>query len=271
MTMIDRAFVRRSFAAGARTYDRSAGLQNDMNRRLVATHAGAAGRTARLLDIGMGTGNLSLQLARLLRGARVFGCDLAQPMLEIAVRKLTAEGIAARCAVADAERLPYRSHCFELVASGFTFQWLEDWSAALDEVRRVLTPGGLFLFSTFGAETLCELRDAYTAACAATGYDRGEALRLAVTPARVRQALVGCGFADISLETLRHRAVYPGVNDLVRAIKGMGARNASPRRNRTAGVRAVWKEMILHYERRWGDAAGIPATFEIIMGAARTP
>jgi len=49
----------------------------------------------------------------------------------------------------------------------------------------------------------------------------------------------------------------------------MGARNASARRNKTAGVRTVWNRMTLHYEKTFGSPSGIPATFEIIMGSAR--
>ena len=61
------------------------------------------------------------------------------------------------------------------------------------------------------------------------------------------------------------------VADLVRAIKGMGARNASPRRNRTPGVRRIWQRMVAIYEERYGSQGRIPATYEVIKGRGVSP
>jgi hypothetical protein len=81
----------------------------------------------------------------------------------------------------------------------------------------------------------------------------------------MRCDMAEAGFAHVSGITYSVTPVYDSVNELVRAIKGMGARNASTHRNRSTGVRRVWRRMIEIYEQDYGARGGIPATFEIIM------
>jgi malonyl-CoA O-methyltransferase len=79
------------------------------------------------------------------------------------------------------------------------------------------------------------------------------------------------GFASIATESEHIIEYYDSVADLVRSIKGMGARNASPRRNRTPGVRRIWRRMVALYEERYGTKGRIPATYEVIWGRGVRP
>lgn len=269
MTTIDKPFVKKSFNASACTYDHYAGLQGAMGARLLALADLPAGTAARMLDIGMGTGNLTAQLMAAYPSAQVHGCDIAFNMIAHARGKLAHAPLLFP--VADAEQLPYASSAFDLVASNFAYQWLDQWRDALDEVMRVLRPGGLFIFSAFGHNTFCELRQAFTRACGETGYGLGEALALPIGEERMRCDMADAGFSQVSGITCCVPAVYASVNELVRAIKGMGARNASTHRNRSTGVRRVWRRMIELYEQEFGTPEGVPATFEIIMARGKKP
>jgi len=267
MTAIDKSFVKKSFNSSAETYDHYAGLQKETGARLLELIDEQPGDGARVLDVGMGTGNLTAQLCGAYPGAMVHGCDIAFNMIAHARVKLAAQPLLFNAS--DAEQLPYRSSAFDLVASNFTYQWLEKWDEALGEVLRVLRPGGAFIFSAFGAATFSELRQAFTSACRETGYDLGEALALPITERRMREEMLATGFSSVCVISYRRKVLYPSVNELMRAIKGMGARNASTRRNRTAGVRRVWRRMIELYALSAETAGGAPATFEIIMGRGR--
>jgi len=269
MSFIDRTFVKKSFNASAETYDHYAGLQNRMGDRLLQHYCDDREAVASILDIGMGTGNLTIRLRERFPEARMHGCDLALNMLEHARQKIELPDQRLAITVADAEQLPYKPCSFDLIASSFTYQWLDDWAPAVQEARRVLAGGGLFVFSAFGSNTFYELRQAYGKACSQTGYTQGAALQLSTTPETVAQALAVCGFAEVSIKSLSVIEHFPSVNDLVRSIKGMGARNASARRNRTPGVRKIWKRMVALYEQDFRTGAGIPSTFEVIMGRAR--
>jgi malonyl-CoA O-methyltransferase len=269
MTVIDKPFVKKSFNASACTYDHYAGLQEAMGARLLELAVLPAETAFRMLDIGMGTGNLTAQLIKAYPSAQVHGCDIAFNMIAHARDKLV--HAAMLFPVADAEHLPYAHSAFDLVASNFAYQWLDQWRAALGEVMRVLRPGGVFILSAFGTHTLCELRQAFTRASRETGYSLGEALALPITEKRIRCDMTDAGFSQVSGITCSVTAAYASVNELVRAIKGMGARNASTHRNRSPGVRRVWRRMIELYEKEFGTSEGVPATFEIIMARGQKP
>jgi ubiquinone/menaquinone biosynthesis C-methylase UbiE len=99
-----------------------------------------AGRALDALDVGCGTGFLSLELST--RGHRVVGVDLAPTMLELAGQKAKAQGLAVRLEAADAENLPYPAGSFDLVISRHVLWTLPHPQAAVDDWLRVLRPGG---------------------------------------------------------------------------------------------------------------------------------
>jgi ubiquinone/menaquinone biosynthesis C-methylase UbiE len=101
------------------------------------------GDVRRAVDVGTGTGDGALALARRFPNAEVVGVDLADGMLEIARRK--APGL--RFEHADASRLPFADGSFELVAHANMIPFF-------DEVERVAAPGGWALFAwSIGPET----------------------------------------------------------------------------------------------------------------------
>jgi ubiquinone/menaquinone biosynthesis C-methylase UbiE len=99
-----------------------------------------AGGALDALDVGCGTGFLTLELAA--RGHRVVGIDLALAMLEAARGKAAAQGLAVRFETADAEQLPYPPASFDLVISRHVLWTLPNPQAAVADWLRVLRPGG---------------------------------------------------------------------------------------------------------------------------------
>ena len=92
------------------------------------------------LDVGCGTGFLSLELAR--RGHRVTGIDFAPQMLAEARKKAAAQGVAVRFEEGDAEQLPFAEGSFDLVMTRHVLWTLPHPEQAIDEWIRVLRPGG---------------------------------------------------------------------------------------------------------------------------------
>ncbi len=110
-----------------------------------------------LLDIGTGTGRL-LELAAS-RCQRALGVDASRDMLALARARLAERGLAARCAVrqADMYRLPLPDADFDVVAMQMVLHYAEDPAAAIAEAARVLRPNGLLLVVDLSAHERAEL------------------------------------------------------------------------------------------------------------------
>jgi malonyl-CoA O-methyltransferase len=271
MSAIDKLFVKKSFNRHAPAYDEHAGLQEKLGERLLHYVNGSLPASPRILDIGMGTGSTTIRLLQRFPAASLHGCDIA---LNMVTRSRGKEALQSRkqfFITADTEFLPYRDACFDLVISSFTLQWLEPWDRALQEISRVLKPGGTFLCSMFGEQTFAELRASFTRACGEAGYIQGEPLRLQGTEGGCAAALRAAGFIKTFTTMNLVTQHYQSVEDLVHSIKGMGAQNASRKRSRGLGVRRIWKRMIALYESDFRQPGGLAATYQVIMGGGQKP
>ena len=99
----------------------------------------------RLLDLATGSGVMAASLARACPATTVVGADFSLPML----RRAQATGRVARLAVADAMRLPFSDRTFDAVTVGFGLRNMPSYRGALEEMRRVLRPGGHVLVLDF--------------------------------------------------------------------------------------------------------------------------
>ena len=143
-----RRYVRALFATIADRYDfitvaLSYGQDGRWKRRLI----GLAGplRGTRALDLATGTGDIAFELAA--RGAEVVGLDVTHRMIELANAK--AGGRRVRFLVGDMLALPFPAGSFEIVTIGYGLRNVPDLGAAIDEVARVLKPGGRMLSLDF--------------------------------------------------------------------------------------------------------------------------
>jgi len=100
-------------------------------------------RGRRLLDIGCGIGGPALEMARTY-GAEVVGVDLEKPLVERARRAAKEQGLERRCRFepVDGMTLPFDDHSFDIVTSAGALTQTADKASQIDEIRRVLKPGG---------------------------------------------------------------------------------------------------------------------------------
>ncbi|TLS76915.1 malonyl-ACP O-methyltransferase BioC [Mariprofundus erugo] len=261
--------VGRSFSAASSSYDAHAVLQREIGDRLLAHLDFIKIEPKRILDIGCGTGYFT----RLLRGrykkAAIVALDLSGAMLQQTranhARRMPWHGRHHHVG-GDAATLPFRSGCFDLVCSNLAMQWVGDPQLMLAEMRRVLAPGGLMLFSTFGRRTLSELRQTL----ASIESERAGHVLPFPDVMSLGDALmklpVELPVTDSDLFTL----TYPDVMALVRELKGLGA-SAGAIRGRRGGLygRALIRELEQRYPDRFKMEDGrLRATFEALYGQA---
>jgi len=274
---VDPAAVRRSFARAAATYDAAAALQREIGGRLAARLDYVKLAPALIVDAGCGTGEAVGELMARYPGARVVAFDVALPMVEAARRRARAERSlfgrllgpllpsleqnAPRFVCADLNALPFRGVTADLVWSNLALQWVNDLPRAFAEVRRVLRVGGLFTFTTFGPDTLRELRRAFAGIDAATHTNRF------VDMHDVGDMLVAAGFADPVMDMEHVTLTFESPGALLSELKAIGATNRTRGRPRGLTGRARFARVTAALK-KLRDNGRIPATFEVVYGHA---
>ena len=136
----------RSFDQAAEIYDKTRPLFNSTIEAGMRSLLEAAGEGARILEVGTGTGRISIPLLE--RGADLIGCDLSAKMLSRQREKYP----AARLVQLDGAYLPFPSAHFDAVLTVHVMHLIGPWREALREFKRILRSGGVFLIvSTYEA------------------------------------------------------------------------------------------------------------------------
>lgn len=276
--LFDSRQVRRAFSRSAAGYDAVAQLQRLAESRLLESldylDDPALARTPpqRVLDLGCGTGHASALLQQRWPKAEILSFDLALPMLRQAreASKPKSPWLPnpfARRPVqvcADAARLPLADASIDVLFSNLCLQWVDDLGAVLNGFRRVLRPQGLLLFSSFGPETLWELREAFAQA------DRVQHVSPFVDTAGIGDALINAGFFQPVVDRDEEVTHYFDLPALMHELRALGATNALTSRRHTLTGRGRFAAAAKAYDTH-RDAAGLPATWEIISAMAWAP
>jgi malonyl-CoA O-methyltransferase len=257
---LDRRALRRAFDRAADSYDAAAVLQTRVRTELIERLQFFALSPGTMLDLGAGTCRTAQALRRRFSDARIVAVDLAGGMLRRAPRSWwPRRSIARLCA--DAGALPLKTGCVDLVVSNLMLQWCDQPDGVFDEVQRVLRPGGLFMFSTFGPETLHELREAFSHA------DGDEHVSHFADLQALGNGLVRAGLREPVMDIDQHRMHYADARALMRELQSIGATHAASQRARGLMGRARMRRVVDAYERR-REPRGLPATYEVIFGTA---
>ena len=142
--------------------------------------------------------------------------------------------------------------------------WSDDPDQVFAECRRVLAPGGVLTFTTYGPDTLVELRRAWAAVDGHVHVNRF------IDMHDLGDALVRAGFAEPVMDVERYTLTYERVTGLMRDLKAIGARNVNAGRPRSLTGKGALARMTAAYEKCRIDGR-LPATFEVVYGQAWRP
>ena len=267
---IDKRSVRAAFERAATGYDRAAILQREVCDRMLSRLDYIKYMPDVVLDAGSGTGYGTRKLLMRYPAARMLAVDIAQAMHLQARppvswwRQLSARKNQTSYVAGDIEQMPFKDSCTGLVWSNLTLQWCNDIKQTFSEVHRVLQTGGLFMFSTFGPDTLKELRHAFGE------VDRYSHVNRFVDMHDVGDILVHCGFATPVMDMEYITLTYDDPISVMRDLKALGARNATGGRRRGLSGKTSWQAVLNRYE-ALRNGGKLPATFEVIYGHAWKP
>jgi malonyl-CoA O-methyltransferase len=274
---LDTRAVRRAFSRAAASYDASAVLQREVGTRMAARLDVIRLAPTSILDAGCGSGAALAELAFRYSVARRVALDIALPMLGVvrqgierrslltrligSVKGLPAPSAAPLLVCGDIAALPFATGNFDLVWSNLALQWVNDLPRSLAELCRVLKVGGLVTFTTFGPDTLRELRAAFA------NVDRHTHVSRFIDMHDIGDLLLHAGFADPVMDMEYLTLTYGDADAMLRDLKAIGATNATQGRPRGLMGRARWQRTrsALDAMRKEGR---VPATFEVIYGHA---
>lgn len=266
---INKRQLRQSFERAAAGYDKAAMLQREVCDRMLSRLDYIKCTPGLVLDAGSGTGYGGRKLATRYPVARILAVDLALAM-HLQARPSSASwwrqilsswGGNTSYLCCDIEQLPLQNSCVGMVWSNLTLQWCNDIGQTFAEVHRVLQTEGLFMFSTFGPDTLRELRQAFI------GMDDCSHINHFTDMHDIGDLLVYSGFAMPVMDMEYITLTYDDVISVMRDLKTIGAHNVIQDRKRGLTGKAGWQKVLSYYEtlRREGK---LPVTFELIYGHA---
>jgi len=242
----------------AATYNEAAVLQTEVADRLLERLDYMKIDPKVVLDLGAATGYSLPFLQRRFPKAKVIGVDLSWGLLNRVQQKWWRKKSLKVCA--DKELLPLAANSVDLIYSNLDFYALSDPTLCLQEARRVLKPGGLILFTTFGPDTLKELRQSFT--------DAYPHVLEFMDMHHWGDAMLATGWQDPVVDMEFLTLSYSDLNRLIKDIRGSGAKNIHPERFPALMPPSRWKAMQESYAKFCFENGQFPATFELIYGHA---
>ena len=240
---IDKREVRRAFSKAASSYDAAAVMQREVCIRMLEKLDIIKIRPQRLLDVGSGTGWGTRQLGERYPQADVIALDIAFGMLQAARgmsgwwKKLFA-GKRENYLCADVEALPLAAQSVDMVWSNLAVQWCNDLPSTFVELHRVIKTDGLLMFSTFGPDTLQELRIAFN------GVDGYNHVNRFADMHDIGDMLVAAGFAAPVMEMEKLTLTYNDVKAVMQDLRSIGAHNATAGRAPGMMGKARWVHIV---------------------------
>lgn len=273
--LFDTRQIRRASSRAASTYEDAAVLEREVGSRLAESldyldDPSLARPAPRLVvDVGSGPGRDAAMLQARWPKAQVVAVDLAPGMLAKVRRqgghRLNPFVRRPHPLCADARALPLADRSVDVLFSNLCLQWVEDLPGVLAGFRRVLKPGGMLLVSTFGHDTLFELRQALVAA------DEAPHVSPFVQIGQFGDALIEAGFKDPVIDRDVFRDSRPDLPSLMRHLRALGATNALTARRRSLTGPGRFTRAAKGYEAMRAPGGPLPVTWEVIYAQAWGP
>jgi len=248
-----RVKIARSFGVASKSYDVSARLQRYTGKHLMPHLPNRNDLT--VLDLGAGTGFFTDILAS--KYEKVLGLDISREMLKYAQKNRTQD---IKWLEGDAYHLPLQDKSVDLVYSNLMIQWCDPLSNVLNEIIRVLKPGGLFIFSTLIDGTLNELKSSWAQ------VDKDQHVIDFKTEHELTDLFNGAQSKLIEHQVKDIVLEYESVLHLAHELKGLGANQIPKKTNKGLAGKDKWQRMTNSYQ-DFQEPSGIyPATYRVFSG-----
>ncbi|MDO8953856.1 MAG: malonyl-ACP O-methyltransferase BioC [Gammaproteobacteria bacterium] len=244
----NKRIIAKNFSRAAHRYDAFAHLQQKIGCILLGMLP-KANMPSEIVDIGSGTGFFTQRLQQHFHQSRVIAVDIAEAM------SAQAKQHNPLCITADFDYLPLATNSVNCIFSNFALQWSLNPSLSFAELKRVLAPGGLLIFSSLGPNTLIELQ-----------HNKRSNSATYLDSKQTEALLLRLGYHNISLSTQIEILYFERYRDVLQDLKNIGAHTLIAKKPGLLG-KSHYKQLSQAYE-TYRNEKGLPATYDIIIGVA---
>lgn len=243
----------------ASQYKDASAIIQEIGERLISRLTYFRHPPQEICDLGAGQGFDTELLQHVYPSASVVSVDFSLSQLHhIAPQKL-------RCA-ADAMQLPFAAKSFDLVFANLSMPAIIDYAAFWEEILRVLKPGGIFLFSSLGPQSLFELRQSLMHAKSPDSMNTFPEIR------EVGDGLVKAGFKDPAIDAENLELRYSTLKKLLVELKNLGSVKMWGNYSHLYPGKRFWQHVENFYRENFlSENQKLIATLEIYFGIAFAP
>lgn len=262
LIMIEKQKVAESFDRAALTYDQWITIQKDIGDNLLERLQWLKIQPENILEVGTGTGRLTRVLTKQYKNANVYAIDISSNMLKQAAKLAPRWFSKQHFICADAAQLAIADNSIDLLVSNLMLQWCSDINSVFKEFARVLKPDGALFFSSFGPDTLKELRNSWAI------VDDAIHVNSFIDMHHYGDSLVQAGLKNPVMDVDWLQWQYKEVKALMAELKNIGAHNINSERPRGLMGKNKLQAMIGAYEQYRLENGLLPVTYEVIYGHA---
>lgn len=263
--LINKSAIAKSFGNAAEKYDSVAHFQRSIGDELLTKIPAINPRC--ILDLGCGTGHFISALHAKYPHADMIGLDLSEDMVRFARKTKTKGSIGENISwlVGDGESLPFKTSSIDLVYSSLAIQWCGSLSALFNEIQRVLTPKGVFVFTSLLDGSLLELKSAWSQ------VDGKQHVNAFAYLNDYHEALNSTALMTKILDVEEKTLYYQKVKELTQELKVLGAHNMTAQRAMHLTGKQRIKQFLAAYEGfRLADGT-LPASYQVLFGVIEKP
>ncbi|MVO98380.1 methyltransferase domain-containing protein [Paenibacillus lutrae] len=282
MSAANNTVARRFDRSAEGPYDVHARVQSVMAKRLadsvtLMTDKSDMGEL-RILEIGCGTGSLTEILNEKWPCSCITAVDVSPAMIKAAERRMLrtagddslrsgSRRDSLRFVQADIEMWTKHAPAgsFDLILSNACFQWLRDPAATLRYLQRLLSPGGLLAFATFGPDTFRELHQSFERAYRTIGRTPQRHGLSFQTREDWLSQMRAAGLSEIRSERSDYMDEHPSPRDFLLSVKALGASSSEAEVPGVTLSRQLFTAMFRHYENHFGIPGGVSATYDLLF------
>ena len=260
--MIDKEYKRKVFDRHAKTYDEYSSLQNKISDNLFKKLDLIEVRPSVILDLGCGTGRNGVILKEKYQNIKLINYDFSINMLREAKKNQhKILGTKSEFICGDIEELSFTENTFDVIWSTSSLQWCNNLSDIFKKAKSILKPGGLFIFSTFGPNTLFELRNVTKKI---SNYQKTNNFLDLLS---IKDKLINGGFSNPVIDAEEFCLRYKNINNFFLDLRRIGGTSGFKSKKNGLSGKSFLKLISDGYNEYSYDGI-YPATYEAVYGYA---